>query len=247
MNPMMPLPTRLPFLLLAVMAVPQTIRAAEPVGGAARYETRAAHDPNGTGRFYMGREIALVMGHEGAGWLERPERESEEATSRMVALLGIKPGEVAVDLGCGTGYLSRRLSPLVGPRGRVMAVDIQPEMLDLLTNRMSRIGITNVVPVLGSVQDPHLAPASVDLVVMVDVYHEFSHPYEMTAALCRALKPGGRLVFVEFRKEDPAVPIKEVHKMSEEQVKLEMTPHPLEWVTTHRELPWQHVIVFRRK
>lgn len=244
---MMPLPTRLPFLLLAVMAVPQTIRAAEPVGGAARYETRAAHDPNGTGRFYMGREIALVMGHEGAGWLERPERESEEATSRMVALLGIKPGEVAVDLGCGTGYLSRRLSPLVGPRGRVMAVDIQPEMLDLLTNRMSRIGITNVVPVLGSVQDPHLAPASVDLVVMVDVYHEFSHPYEMTAALCRALKPGGRLVFVEFRKEDPAVPIKEVHKMSEEQVKLEMTPHPLEWVTTHRELPWQHVIVFRRK
>ncbi len=211
------------------------------------YETREPHHRDGIGKFFMDREIAHVMGHQAADWLERPERESEEETTRMIGLLGLKPGDVVVDMGCGTGYLTRKLAPKVGPRGRVLAVDIQPEMLDLLTNRLTAVGITNVTPVLGGEKDPHLPAGSADLILMVDVYHEFSHPYEMTAAMCRGLKTGGLLVFVEFRKEDPKVPIKEHHKMSEAQVKREMAPHPLEWVRTESGLPWQHVIFFRRK
>lgn len=211
------------------------------------YETREIHDRNGIGKFYMGREIAWVMGHQAADWLERPEREAEENTSKLVALLAVKPGDVVADIGAGTGYLSRKLAPLAGPKGKVLAVDIQPEMLDILKTNLASIQITNVVPVLGTESDPRLPASSVDLIVMVDVYHEFSFPYEMTQAMCRALKPGGRLAFVEFRKEDPSVAIKLVHKMSEDQVKKEMSVHPLEWINTFKELPQQHLIVFRKK
>jgi ubiquinone/menaquinone biosynthesis C-methylase UbiE len=126
-------------------------------------------------------------------------------------------------------------------------VDIQQEMLDLLTNKLTSLGITNVVPVLGTVSDPKLPTNSVDTILMVDVYHEFDFPFEMTAAMCRALKPGGRMIFVEFRGEDESVPIKRVHKMTEAQVKKEMSVHPLVWKETIRKLPWQHVIVFTRR
>jgi protein-L-isoaspartate O-methyltransferase len=214
---------------------------------ALKYETREQHDPNGIGRFYLGREIAHVMGHEGAEWLERPEREKQERPDLLLSALKVKKGEVLADIGAGTGYYTRRLAELTGSNGTVYAVDIQQEMLDLLTNKMAELNIHNVKPVLGTLTDPKLPSGKVDLALMVDVYHEFDHPYEMAQAICEGLKAGGRLVFVEFRAEDPKVPIKEVHKMSEAQVKKEMSVQPLEWVETNESLPWQHIIVFRKK
>ena len=231
-----------------------------------RYETRAAHDPNGIGKFYMGREIAHVMGHEAADWLERPERQKEERTDLLVPALKLKPGDAVADIGCGSGYYTRRLAKVVAEpltpslspsdgervaegrlRGIVYAVDIQQEMLDLLTNKLAAEKIFNVKPVLGTITDPKLPAASADLILLVDVYHEFDHPFEMVAAMCRALKPGGRIVFVEYRAEDPDVPIKRVHKMSEAQVRKEMSVQPLDWVETIETLPQQHMIMFRQK
>jgi tRNA A58 N-methylase Trm61 len=212
-----------------------------------RYEFRQLHNPDGIGKFYMGREIAQVMGHQAADWLERPERDAEEHTGVLVDELRIRRGEVVADLGAGTGYVTHRLARKVGPAGKVLAVDIQPEMLDLLTNRMVAMGFTNVVAILGSATDPRLPAGSVDLVLMVDVYHEFDFPYEMMEHICQSLKPGGRVVFVEYRQEDPTVPIKLVHKLSEAQVKKEMAVQPLEWVETNRTLPRQHIITFRKK
>ena len=224
-----------------------------------RYATRAGHDPNGIGKFYMGREIARVMGHEAADWLERPEREKEERTDLLLPALKLKPGDAVADIGCGSGYYTRRLAKIIngpltpsdgerdGVRGLVYAVEIQQEMLDLLTNKLAAENIFNVKPVLGTITDPKLPRASVDLILMVDVYHEFDHPFEMVAAMCQSLKPGGRIVFVEFRGEDPNVPIKLVHKMTEAQVRKEMSLHPLDWVETIGTLPQQHIIVFRKK
>jgi ubiquinone/menaquinone biosynthesis C-methylase UbiE len=212
-----------------------------------RYETRADHDPNGIGKFYMGREIAHVMGHQAADWLERSEREQEERSDLLMPALKLKPGDVVADIGAGTGYYTRRMAKVIGTSGVVHAVDIQPEMLDILTNKLAAERIFNVKPVLGTVTDPKLPRASVDLILMVDVYHEFDHPFEMVEAMCKALKPGGRIVFVEFRGEDPKVPIKLVHKMTESQVRKEMSVHPLEWVETIGTLPQQHIIVFRKK
>jgi ubiquinone/menaquinone biosynthesis C-methylase UbiE len=187
------------------------------------------------------------MGHQAADWLERPERDAEEHSEKLVDQLKLKPGDVVADIGCGTGYFSRRLAKKVSPGGRVLGVDIQPEMLQILTNQMAAAGVTNVVPILGTITDPKLPANSVDLALMVDVYHEFDHPFEMMQAIVRGLKPGGRVVFVEFRAEDPKVPILAVHKMSEAQVKREMAPFPLEWVETLGALPRQHIIVFKRR
>ncbi len=212
-----------------------------------RYEIRAAHSRDGIGKFYMGREIAHVMGHQAAEWLERPEREEEEKTSVLIEALRFRAGEVVADIGAGTGYFCRRIAPLVGTNGIVYAVEIQQEMLDILTNKMAEARIGNVKPILGTVQDPNLPMSRVDTILMVDVYHEFDYPYEMVAAMTRALKPGGRMVFVEFRGEDPAVPIKPLHKTTEAQIKKEMAVHPLEWSETLRMLPQQHVIIFRKK
>jgi len=212
-----------------------------------RYEYRREHDPNGIGKFYLSREIAHVMGHQAADWLERPEREAEEKPDLLLQALKLKPGDLVADIGAGTGYYSWRMAKEVGEKGVVYAVDIQEEMLDLLAKRMAERKITNVKGVLGTITDPKLPAQSVDLALMVDVYHEFDHPFEMMQAICRALKPGGRVAFVEFRAEDPKVPIKEVHKMSETQVRKEMAAQPLEWVETITTLPWQHIIVFRKK
>jgi len=212
-----------------------------------RYESRRVHDPNGIGKFYMGREIAQVMGHQAAGWLERPEREREEQPAKLMKALKFKPGDVVADIGAGSGYFTFRIAREIGPKGKVHAVEIQKEMLDIIRQRMQAGRVTNVEPVLGTITDPKLPTASVDLILMVDVYHEFSHPYEMTQAMVKALKPGGRLVFVEYRLEDPKVPIKLVHKMTERQVRKEMAAHPLRHVETSNVLPWQHIIIFEKK
>ena len=210
-----------------------------------RYEQRTP-TRGGIGKVYMGREISHVMGHQGAEWLERPEREREEMPNLLVKLLKLKEGDVVADIGVGTGYIARRIAPKIGDTGTVYGVDIQPEMLELLAEKMTEVGITNVKGVLGTITNPKLPPESVDLTIMVDVYHEFSHPYEMMRNICRALKTGGRVAFVEYRAEDPKVPIKRLHKMSELQVIKEATPHPLVWVETLTDLPWQHVIIFEK-
>jgi SAM-dependent methyltransferase len=240
-------PVFLTVLAALVAGVTFAPAADSPVATTNRYEFRAQHDRDGIGKFYLGREIARVMGHQAADWLERPERDEEEHTENLVDQLGAKPGDVVADIGCGTGYFSRRLAKKCSPGGRVLGVDIQPEMLDLLTNKMAAAGVTNVVPVLGIITDPNLPAASVDLAFMVDVYHEFDHPFEMMQAIVKSLKPGGRVVLVEFRGEDPAVPIKRLHKMTEAQVKKEMAVLPLDWVETIGVLPRQHIIVFRKR
>jgi ubiquinone/menaquinone biosynthesis C-methylase UbiE len=235
----------LAFLLASTGASAQTAPAKEDKADD-RYEYREDHDPNGIGKFYMGREIAHVMGHLGVGWLERPEREVEEAPTALLEALKIEPGDVVADIGAGSGYFSFRMSKLVGPEGKVLAVDIQPEMLAIMQRKMRRQGITNIELIKGTITDPMLPADSVDLILMVDVYHEFSHPWEMTEAMVQALRPGGRLVFVEYRLEDPEVPIKLVHKMSEKQVIKEMEPHPLRWVGTLGILPRQHIVIFEK-
>ena len=212
------------------------------------YEKRREHDPNGIGIFYMDREIAHVMGHQAADWLERPEREEEEKSDLMVDALKFRPGDVVADIGCGSGYISRKIAKKITPGGIVYGVDIQQEMLDLLAKRMAMFRIDNVKPILGAETDPKVPAASCDAMIMVDVYHEFDHPWEMTRNMIAGLKKGGRLVFVEYRKEDPSVPIKEVHKMSVDQVKKEMEIQPeLEFVESIETLPRQHIIVFKKK
>ena len=211
----------------------------------ARY-TLAPASRDGIGKFYMGREIAGVMGWQGAAWLEREEREREERTDLLVAALRLKPGMVVADIGAGTGYLSRRMVPALMPGGRVLAVDVQPEMVSLLQNMVRETGLAQIQPSLGTENDVKLPPASVDLAIMVDVYHELAFPYEVLASIIRALRPGGQLVFVEYRAEDPKLPIKALHKMSEAQVKREAAVHALRWERTEETLPWQHLVVFRK-
>ena len=201
---------------------------------------------DGIGKVFMGREIAHVMGHQAADWLERPERFREERPDLLITELDIKAGMTVADVGVGTGYHVERIAPLVGKQGRVMAVDIQPEMLTLLDKRLKRLGINNVVAVLGTIRDPKLAVNSIDLIMMVDVYHEFDHPAEMLTKMVAALKPGGRLAFIEFRAEDTQVPIKELHKMSEAQIRKEASAFGLTWVKTGSTLPWQHVVIFKK-
>ena len=226
-----------------MLALPGALaaEAADP-----RYAALPA-SPDGIGKVYMGREIAQVMSYHGAPWLERAERKEEERTDLVLSALALKPGMTVADIGAGSGYYSWRMGERVGSGGTVYAVDIQPEMLKLLQRQMSQRGATNVKALLGTTSDPRLPAGKLDLVLMVDVYHEFEYPYEMLASIARALKPGGRLVFVEYRANDPAVPIKALHTMTEAQVRMEAALHPLEWLKTESNLPWQHVIVFRRK
>jgi tRNA A58 N-methylase Trm61 len=213
----------------------------------ARYETRARPSRDGIGKLYFGREIAHVMGHQAAGWLERPEREEEERTDLLVEALALKPGEVVADIGAGSGYFSWRMARKVGAKGKVYAVEIQQEMLDILMASMRKRQVGDIVqPVLGTVQDPKLPAAAVDTILLVDVYHEFDYPYEMTLAMINALKPGGRLVLVEYRGEDPDVPIKPLHKMTVAQVRKEMSVHPIKFEQTIATLPRQHIIIFRK-
>jgi ubiquinone/menaquinone biosynthesis C-methylase UbiE len=233
--------------LLSGLLVLTPLLAAEPDKKPDLYEYRKEHDPDGIGKFYMGREIAQVMGHQAAGWLERPEREKEEAPTKLQEALKIKEGMVVADIGAGSGYHTFRMSEKVGAKGKVYAVDIQPEMLAIIKEKAKEKKVTNIELVLGTESDPKLPENSIDLILLVDVYHEFSVPYEMTKAMVKALKPGGRLVFVEFRLEDEKVPIKLVHKMTQKQVIKEMEPFPLKWTSTSDVLPWQHIITFEKK
>ena len=193
-----------------------------------------------------GRMIAQVMGYEGADWLERPERESEEQPSRAIKALDIKPGDVVADVGAGSGYYTVRLAERVGPTGRVFATDIQPEMLSLLRTRVSRARLDNVETVLSADADPRLPEGLFDLVLMVDVYHELARPQEVLRRLRASLKPDGRLVLVEFRKESAWVPIREEHKMSVKEARIELEAEAYRFDRVIDVLPWQHILVFRR-
>jgi ubiquinone/menaquinone biosynthesis C-methylase UbiE len=197
-------------------------------------------------RFYKGREIAQTMHYEGAAWLTRESRQREEDCETMLAALGVKPGQTVCDMGCGNGFYSLELARLVGENGKVLAVDIQREMLQMLKERAADEKITNIELVLGTIVDPKLPENSVDLMLMVDVYHEFSHPEEMLAAIRKSLKPNGRVALVEFRAEDPKVPIKPLHKMSKEQIMKEFPPNGFKLVEEFDELPWQHLMFFER-
>lgn len=231
-------------LVLGAFALPlRAANAGNPVEMPLYREGPAS--PDGIGKFYQGREIAAIMGFEGAPWLERPSRASEERPDLLVEELHLRPGMSVADIGAGSGYLSRRMAPVVGS-GRVFAVDVQPRMVALLKELSQKPEFRNLVPIQGAIDDVRLPPASVDLAVMVDVYHELAYPYEVMRSLLRALKPGGRVVLVEYRGEDPAVPIKALHKMSEAQIRREMSVLPLIWERTSERLPIQHIVVFRK-
>ena len=205
---------------------------------------------DGIGKSYMGREIAGVMGWQGASWLEREERQQEERGDLLLRELGLKPGMMVADIGAGTGYYARRMAPLVGSGnsgGVVYATDVQPEMMQMLADGARKAGLTNIKPVLGGLQSVNLPDNSIDLAIMVDVYHELEYPFEVVESLVRALKPGGRIAYVEYRLEDPRVPIKTAHKMSEAQVRKEAAAHALVWERTANTLPWQHVVILRKK
>jgi SAM-dependent methyltransferase len=217
-------------------------KPADLAGGA--YEFREP-TRDGIGKYYMGREIAHVMGHLAAGWLERPERDREEKPQKVLEWMDLKKTDVVADIGAGTGYFSYRIAEKV-PEGKVLATDIQPEMLDLLRKQSKARGVTNVEPVLGRIDDPNLPADAVDVVLMVDAYHEFDHPREMLAGIVKGLKAGGRVVLVEYRGEDPTVQIKPVHKMTQAQAKKEMAAAGLEFVKTFDGLPSQHVMIFRK-
>lgn len=220
--------------------------------GEYKYRDRPSSD--GIGKVYLGREIAQVMGHRGAAWLERPSRIQEEKPHVLMANLDIKPTDIIADIGAGTGYLTVRLAANV-PQGKVFAVDIQPEMLDILSDRLDqrssdeqppKDGLDNVDLVLASETDPHLPAAAVDMAIMLDVYHELEYPYEVMQQVVRSLRPGGKMVLVEYRGENPLVPIKRLHKMTEQQVRKEMKAVGLTWLKTNEELPRQHLMIFEK-
>jgi ubiquinone/menaquinone biosynthesis C-methylase UbiE len=192
-----------------------------------------------------GRVFAPVMGVGGAAWLERPEREQEEAPSKALAALELKSGMVVADIGAGSGYYTSRMAKLVGPGGRVFATDIQQGMLDLLNRRIQSEGLGNVTPVLGGMEDPKLPEGAIDLAIMVDVYHELQNPQVFLQRLKPVFKPGGRLVLVEFRKEDPKVPILAAHKMSVAEVKMELEAEGFVLDKVIDVLPWQHILVLK--
>lgn len=202
---------------------------------------------DGIGKRYMDREISGVMGWQGASWLERDKREREERTDLLLEALALQPGMVIADIGAGTGYLSRRMAPLVMPGGKIIALDLQPEMVNFLQTGVKRSGLSQIEVRLSSVDDIKLPKNSIDMAIMVDVYHELAYPYEVMSSIMQALKPRGRIVFVEYKAEDARVPIKPLHKMSEAQIKREAGIFSLEWERTVSTLPWQHVVVFRKR
>ena len=205
-----------------------------------------AASPGGEERHPVsGRVIAPVMSYEGAAWLERPEREFEEQPSKAIKALGIRPGQVVADVGAGSGYYTVRLAKQVGPNGRVYAADIQPEMIVHLHRRLEREGIENVELIQATETNPRLPDGRFDLILMVDVYHELSRPQEVLRSLRSSLKPDGRLVLIEFRKESDWVPIREEHKMSVKEARMELEAEGYRFDRVIDVLPWQHILVFR--
>ena len=228
------------FLLTSSCGAPSGALSGSDGGYSTRPPSR-----DGIGKVYMGREISLVMGHRGVGWLEREGREREERTDLLLDSLELAPDAVVADIGAGSGYFSFRLATLV-PAGKVVAVDIQPEMLEIVERRKRDGGVDNVETVLGSETDPGLPAGAVDAALLVDAYHEFSHPREMMEALFTALVPGGRVYLVEYRAEDPTVPIKPLHKMSERQARRELEAAGLRFIENRDPLPQQHLLVFEK-
>jgi len=213
--------------------------------GQDRYIIRTG-DPNGINKWYMGRQIAQVMSHYGIDWLEREEREMEENTSLLLKNLAVKPGMVVADIGAGSGYHSALLSKMVGT-GKVFAVDVEPEMIAYLNARIKEEKLSRIIPVLSTEQKVSLPENTIDMMLLVDVYHEFSFPYEMALSMRAALKPGGKLVLVEFRAEDQTVPIKTIHKMSEAQAIKEFKAAGFAFDKNIDNLPWQHCMVFTKQ
>ncbi|MDP1592005.1 MAG: methyltransferase domain-containing protein [Prosthecobacter sp.] len=193
---------------------------------------------------YLGRQIAQTMHWKGAEWLMRRVREQEEGPSKMREQLRVKPGMVICDMGCGNGYHTLPLAEMVGEKGKILAVDVQPEMIEMLRQNIERKGLKNIEPINGLYHDPMLPPNSCDMILLVDVYHEFSHPVQMLAGMRAALKPEGQLVLVEFRAEDDSVPIKPEHKMTKEQINKEMNANGFELKREYDGLPWQHLMFF---
>jgi ubiquinone/menaquinone biosynthesis C-methylase UbiE len=213
--------------------------------GQDRYKIKTS-DPNGINKWYMGRQIAQVMSHYGIDWLERPEREKEENTSLLLKNLAVKPGMMIADIGAGSGYHSALLSKMVGS-GKVFAVDVEPEMIAYLSERIKQEKLSHIVPILSTEQKLPLPENTIDMMLLVDVYHEFSYPYEMTLSMRAALKPGGKLVLVEFRSEDLTVPIKTIHKMSEAQAIKEFKAAGFVFDKNIDNLPWQHCMIFTKQ
>ncbi|MBH8555792.1 class I SAM-dependent methyltransferase [Nostocaceae cyanobacterium CENA357] len=209
------------------------------------YEQRSLHSLDGIGKYYMGREIAEVMGHTGAGWLERSRRETEEQPSKVITAINLQPNDVVADIGAGTGYFSFRIAPLL-TAGKVFAVDIQREMLEIIKLFKKEKNISNVEPILATLTNPNLPDESVDLALMVDAYHEFEYPQEVMQGIVKALKPGGKVVLVEYRAENPFIMIKRLHKMTQKQVRKEMQAVGLVWRETKNLLPQQHLMVFEK-
>ncbi|MGA1606957.1 MAG: class I SAM-dependent methyltransferase [Planctomycetota bacterium] len=195
---------------------------------------------------YMGREIAQTMHWRGADWLLRETREDEEHVTLLLDNLGLEEGMAVCDLGCGNGYHALRIASRVGPEGVVYGVDVQPQMLSMLRRRAERAGLDNIERIVGTVADPRLEANTCDLILLVDVYHELSYPEQMLQALRRALRPGGRVALVEFRAEDPDVPIKPLHKMSKAQIRREWEANGFEILSEYDELPWQHLVFLGR-
>ncbi len=238
------LPLTVIILLMWCLVLDPTLTAFAATASST-YQQKLIHNPDGIGKFYQGREIAKIMGHTGALWLERPSREAEEQPSKVVNALDLKLNDVVADIGAGTGYLSFRIAPLI-PKGKVLAVDIQPEMLDIIEFLKQENNITNVEAVLATFTDPNLPPESVNLAIMVDAYHEFEYPLEVMQGIVNALKPGGKVVLVEYRRENPFIMIKGLHKMSQKQVRKEMQAVGLVWRETKNLLPQQHLMVFEK-
>jgi ubiquinone/menaquinone biosynthesis C-methylase UbiE len=233
---------RLPRITIALLIVSLLTTAAS-----AQDDPTAAPKPPPELKTYQGRTIARTMHYLGAEWLTRDSREKEERTSQVLANLGVKPGMTVVDMGCGNGYYSLKLAKLVGEeQGKVLGVDIQREMLQFLQERMKEAKVTNIKPIHGSLIDPHLPAGEVDLILCVDVYHEFSHPEYMLSNMRKSLKADGLLVLLEYREEDPKVPIKPLHKMSKKQVNKEMQANGFKLAKEYDELPWQHMMFFAR-
>lgn len=209
------------------------------------YDYHAVHSHDGIGKFYLGREIAKVMGHNEFLWLERPSREQQEKPQKLIEALNLKPTDIIADIGAGSGYFSFRLASLV-PDGKVFSVDIQSEMLDIIDFLKTENNVSNIKTILGTIKNPNLPKNAIDIVLMVDAYHEFEFPKEMMENIVSALKSGGKVILAEYRRENPLIPIKTLHKMTEKQVKKEMNFVGLTWEKTEQILPQQHLIFFKK-
>jgi len=249
MNSLRLAPVTLASALICAL-LPACRREVAPAPGSTRVEeinpyTTGEASPDGIGLRFHGREISKVMGHPAIGWLERGNREDEESPAQAVEAMDFAPDEIVADIGAGSGYYSFLIAPRV-PKGKVVAVDIQQEMLDFLKNRSAERKISNVEPHLGAIDSLNLPPSSLDAALMVDAYHEFSKPAEMLASIFQSLKPGGRVFLLEFRGEDPAVPIKPLHKMTVAQARKEFEAAGFHFVSNKTFLPWQHFLLFER-